>query len=158
MGIATPRDPQISRPSDWPLTSARLFSLPGARGCGERRRAARVRPSLTRPTFCRFAISRLRKAETNITDWRASSQRLAVRHSIRPKVRLPLRPYVSFRQQRTLCPLDVGLGFHTRRLTCGDQSGRTSAPIYPHWVQAIRRQSDRTGTSSGSQSPPMVAL
>jgi hypothetical protein len=40
----------------------------------------------------------------------------------------------------------------------GDQSGRTSAPIIPHRVHSIRRQSDRTGVSSGSQSAFMVAL
>ena len=39
-----------------------------------------------------------------------------------------------------------------------DQSGRTSAPIIPHRVQTIRRQSDRTGRSSGKQSPLMLAL
>jgi hypothetical protein len=38
-----------------------------------------------------------------------------------------------------------------RRFVCGDQSGRTSAPINPHRVQTIREHSDRTGVSSGSQ-------
>jgi hypothetical protein len=32
-----------------------------------------------------------------------------------------------------------------RRFVCGDQSGRTSAPINPHRVQTIREHSDRTG-------------
>jgi len=41
---------------------------------------------------------------------------------------------------------------------CGDQSGRTSAPINPHLVQTIRGHNDRTGVSSGSQSAFMVAL
>ena len=41
---------------------------------------------------------------------------------------------------------------------CGDQSGRTSAPIIPHLVQTIRGHSDLTGVSSGSQSAFMVAL
>jgi hypothetical protein len=41
---------------------------------------------------------------------------------------------------------------------CGDQSGRTSAPIIPHRVQTILGHSDRTGVSSGSQSAFMVAL
>jgi len=40
---------------------------------------------------------------------------------------------------------------------CGDQSGRTSAPISPHSVQTIREHSDRTGVSSGSQSAFMTA-
>ena len=43
-------------------------------------------------------------------------------------------------------------------LTCGDQSGRTSAPIIPHSVQTIRLHSDRTGVSSGSQSAFILAL
>jgi hypothetical protein len=34
-----------------------------------------------------------------------------------------------------------------RRFVCGDQSGRTSAPINPHRVQTIREHSDRTGVS-----------
>jgi len=41
---------------------------------------------------------------------------------------------------------------------CGDQSGRTSAPIIPQLVQTILKHSDRTGVSSGSQSAFMVAL
>ena len=41
---------------------------------------------------------------------------------------------------------------------CGDQSGRTSAPISPHLVQTIRGHNDRTGVSSGSQSAFTVAL
>ena len=48
---------------------------------------------------------------------------------------------------------------HTRFLfTCGDQSGLTSAPIIPQRVQTIREHSERTGISSGSQSPLSVAL
>jgi hypothetical protein len=43
---------------------------------------------------------------------------------------------------------------NTRLLfTCGPQSGRTSAPIIPHRVQTIREHRERTGISSGSQSP-----
>jgi len=38
-----------------------------------------------------------------------------------------------------------------RQLVCGDQSGRTSAPISPH-VQTTPGHKDRTGVSSGSQS------
>jgi DNA-binding ferritin-like protein (Dps family) len=45
-----------------------------------------------------------------------------------------------------------------RLLTCGLQSGRTSAPIYPHRAQTIRPQSDRTGMSSAKRSPSSVAL
>jgi hypothetical protein len=41
---------------------------------------------------------------------------------------------------------------------CGDQSGRTSAPIIPHLVQTIRGHNDLTGVSSGSQSAFKVAL
>jgi len=41
--------------------------------------------------------------------------------------------------------------YDDRRFVCGDQSGRTSAPINPHRVQTIREHSDRTGVSSGSQ-------
>jgi hypothetical protein len=41
---------------------------------------------------------------------------------------------------------------------CGDQSGRTSAPIKPHREQTIREHSERTGVSSGSQSAFMTAL
>ena len=37
-------------------------------------------------------------------------------------------------------------------LVCGDQSGRTSAPMSPHLVQTMRGRSDRTTVSSGSQS------
>ena len=44
------------------------------------------------------------------------------------------------------------------RLACGDQSGRTSAPINPHAVQTIRGHKDRTGISFGSQSAFMAAL
>ena len=42
--------------------------------------------------------------------------------------------------------------------TCSDQSGRTSASIIPHRVQTIRAHRERTGISSGSQSPLRVAL
>jgi hypothetical protein len=45
-----------------------------------------------------------------------------------------------------------------RLLMCGDQSGRTSAPIYPQRVQIIRPHSDRTGMSSAKRSPSSVAL
>jgi len=45
-----------------------------------------------------------------------------------------------------------------RLFVCGDQSGRTSAPINPHAVQTIRAQSARTGVSSGSRSAFMTAL
>jgi hypothetical protein len=41
---------------------------------------------------------------------------------------------------------------------CGDQSGRTSAPINPHRVQTIRERSVRIGVSFGSQSAFMTAL
>jgi hypothetical protein len=41
---------------------------------------------------------------------------------------------------------------------CGDQSGRTSAPIKPHRVQTIRQHNDRTGVSSDSQSALSTAL
>jgi hypothetical protein len=43
-------------------------------------------------------------------------------------------------------------------IECGDQSGRTSAPIMPHSVQTIRPQRERTGVSSASQSAFMVLL
>jgi hypothetical protein len=50
-------------------------------------------------------------------------------------------------------------GTHMRRLlTCGPQSGRTSAPIMPQRVHTMRRQSERTGISSGSRSAFIVAL
>jgi hypothetical protein len=39
----------------------------------------------------------------------------------------------------------------------GDQSGLTSAPIQRHRVQTMRPHSERTGDSSGSQSPFIVA-
>jgi hypothetical protein len=42
--------------------------------------------------------------------------------------------------------------------TCSDQSGRTSASIISHRVQTIRAHKERTGISSGSQSPLRVAL
>jgi hypothetical protein len=45
-----------------------------------------------------------------------------------------------------------------RAFVCGDQSGRTSAPIRPQAVQTIRGHKERTGTSSGSQSALMTAL
>jgi hypothetical protein len=45
-----------------------------------------------------------------------------------------------------------------RLLTCGPQSGRTSAPIMPHRVQTMRWQSERTGNSSGRWSAFMVVL
>jgi hypothetical protein len=41
---------------------------------------------------------------------------------------------------------------------CGDQSGRTSAPINPQAVQTILGHKDRAGISSGSQSAFMTAL
>jgi hypothetical protein len=41
---------------------------------------------------------------------------------------------------------------------CGDQSGRTSAPINLHAVQTIRGHKDRTEISSGNQSAFMLAL
>jgi hypothetical protein len=41
---------------------------------------------------------------------------------------------------------------------CGDQSGRTSAPIRPQAVQTILGHKERTGVSSGSQSAFMTAL
>jgi hypothetical protein len=41
---------------------------------------------------------------------------------------------------------------------CGDQSGRTSAPIRPHEVQTIRGHKDRNGISSGIPSAFMTAL
>jgi hypothetical protein len=43
-------------------------------------------------------------------------------------------------------------------LVCGDQSGRTSAPINPHRVQTIREHKDRTRVSSGNQSAFSTAL
>jgi len=43
-------------------------------------------------------------------------------------------------------------------LTCGPQSGRTSAPIIPHRVQTMRRHKERTGVASESQSAFMLAL
>jgi hypothetical protein len=48
--------------------------------------------------------------------------------------------------------------YNGRRFVCGDQSGRTSAPINPHAVQIILPHSERTGVSSGSQSAFRVAL
>jgi hypothetical protein len=42
--------------------------------------------------------------------------------------------------------------------TCSDQSGRTSASIISHRVQTIRAHKERTGISSGSQSPLRGAL
>jgi hypothetical protein len=46
---------------------------------------------------------------------------------------------------------EIGPARDLHVFTCGDQSGRTSVPIIPHRVQTMRRHSDRTGTSSGSQ-------
>jgi hypothetical protein len=45
-----------------------------------------------------------------------------------------------------------------RLLVCGDQSGRTSAPISPQAVQTILGHKDRTRISSGSASAFMTAL
>jgi hypothetical protein len=42
-------------------------------------------------------------------------------------------------------------------LTCGDQFGRTSAPIIPHTVQTIRPHSDRTGRRAASFRYGLVA-
>jgi hypothetical protein len=48
---------------------------------------------------------------------------------------------------------------HDRRaFVCGDQSGRTSAPIRPQAVQTIRGHRERTGMSSGSRSALTTAL
>jgi hypothetical protein len=56
-------------------------------------------------------------------------------------------------------PSTFCVALQTRHLlTCGLQSGRTSAPITPHLVQTIRRHKDRTGVSSDRQSAFMVAL
>jgi hypothetical protein len=41
---------------------------------------------------------------------------------------------------------------------CGDESGRTSAPINPQAVETSREHSARTGISSGSRSAFMTAL
>jgi len=50
-------------------------------------------------------------------------------------------------------------GHHDGRLfVCGDQSGRTSAPIRPQAVQTILGHKDRTGISTGTQSAFMTAL
>src|SRR6202048_1830092 len=54
---------------------------------------------------------------------------------------------------------DPGRFHHMRGLlTCGPQSGRTSAPIRPQRVHTMRWHSERTGVSSGSQSAFIVAL
>jgi hypothetical protein len=54
-------------------------------------------------------------------------------------------------------PQDYAL-FQLGALSVCDQSGRTSAPIRPQREQTMRRQSDRTSTSSDSVSPSTVAL
>jgi hypothetical protein len=53
---------------------------------------------------------------------------------------------------------NANLHLRGRRFVCGDQSGRTSAPINPHAVQTILPHRERTGVSSGSQSAFMTAL
>jgi hypothetical protein len=45
-----------------------------------------------------------------------------------------------------------------RLFVCGDQSGRTSAPMRPQAVQTILGHKDRTGISSGRASAFMTAL
>jgi hypothetical protein len=45
-----------------------------------------------------------------------------------------------------------------RLSVCGDQSGRTSAPVRPQAAQTILRHKERTGISSGSASAFMTAL
>jgi hypothetical protein len=47
---------------------------------------------------------------------------------------------------------------NSRAFVCGDQSGRTSAPIRPQAVQTIRGHKERTGMSSGIQSALTTAL
>jgi len=44
------------------------------------------------------------------------------------------------------------------RFVCGDQSGRTSAPRWPHREQTMRVPSSRIGVSSGMWSAFMTAL
>jgi hypothetical protein len=44
-----------------------------------------------------------------------------------------------------------------RLFVCGDQSGRTSAPIRPQAVQTILGHKERTGISSGKASAFMTA-
>ena len=56
-------------------------------------------------------------------------------------------------------PVCMPAGIHDGRLfVCGDQSGRTSAPIRPQAVQTILGHKARTGISSGSLSAFMTAL
>ena len=51
------------------------------------------------------------------------------------------------------------MNVHDGRLfVCGDQSGRTSAPIRPQAVQTILGHKERTGISSGRASTFITAL
>ena len=51
------------------------------------------------------------------------------------------------------------MNVHDGRLfVCGDQSGRTSAPIRPQAVQTILEHKERTGISSGRASTFITAL
>jgi hypothetical protein len=49
-------------------------------------------------------------------------------------------------------------GVNGRSFVCGDQSGRTSAPIKPQAVQTMREYSERTGVSSRNQSAFITVL
>jgi hypothetical protein len=56
------------------------------------------------------------------------------------------------------CANAADTAYDGRLFVCGDQSGRTSAPINPQAVQTIRGHNERTGISSGSQSAFMTTL
>jgi hypothetical protein len=62
------------------------------------------------------------------------------------------------------CDAGRALPFHPatfydgRLFVCGDQSGRTSAPISPQAVQTIREHNERTGVLSGNQSAFITVL
>jgi hypothetical protein len=60
---------------------------------------------------------------------------------------------------RSIALADRRIGSRARGLlTCGDQSGRTSAPMCPQRMHTMRLPSGRIGVSSGQRSAFMLAL
>jgi hypothetical protein len=68
----------------------------------------------------------------------------------------PALPQIA--QLRSATPTQRVFAYDGRLSVCGDQSGRTSAPISPQAVQTILGHKDRTGISSGRASAFMTAL
>jgi hypothetical protein len=59
---------------------------------------------------------------------------------------------------RLVAELRAKEGVFLQSTDMSPHSGRTSAPIIPQRVHTMRRQSARTGVSSGSQSVFIIAL